>query len=103
MTSRESEAPADARARGDAPLVRGLAVRGLSLADAVAVVFIAAIVGAFLSPRWPVGVLLIGAVVVAYTLFRGTRGQPVGRRAVAMMAVFAVAIALAALLVNRGY
>jgi hypothetical protein len=98
VTSPEIEATADATAGHDAS-----AVRGLSAADAVAVTFVAAIVGAFLNPQWPVGALLVAAVVLVYGIFRVTRGLPLRRRALAMVASFVLALASAGVLVNRGY
>jgi hypothetical protein len=91
------ETSADARARNAAPRVRGL-----SPADAIAVVFIAAIVAVFLEPHWPVGVVLIGAVAGVYAAFRTTRGLPMRRRALAMTALFIGALSLAMLLEAGG-
>jgi hypothetical protein len=87
---------ADARAP-----VTARRVRGLSPADAIAVVCIAALTGAFIDPRWPSGVMLIVGVGAIYAIFRTTRGLPMRRRALAMVAAFVLPLALAVVLESR--
>jgi hypothetical protein len=97
VTSSEIEA-ADAQAPHQARRIRGL-----SVADAIAVVFVAGMVGVFLEPNWPVGIVLVAAIAGVYAVFRASRGLPMRRRLIGMTAVFVIPLSIAAVLVNLGY
>jgi hypothetical protein len=104
VTSPEFGAPTDARAPRDASApAKTRPIRGLSPADAIAVVLIAGIVGAFIEPEWPVGVLLVSAMAAVYGLFRVTRGLPLRHRALAMVAGLVAFLTAAGVLSSRGH
>lgn len=95
MTPADDETHADAQAHDKAPRVRGL-----SPADAIAVVIITALVAAFLDAGTVSGLLLIASIPGIYAVFRTTRGWPMVRRALAMVAVLVGAIVISGVLVQ---
>ena len=101
MTVADDETHADAQAQHEAPRVRRLSpARGLSPADAIAVIIVAALIAAFLDAGTVSGLLLIASIPAIYVVFRITRGWPLMRRALAMVAVFVGAIVVSGVLVQ---